>query len=212
MDMARVPLTKEKVETDRVILNVEKVALSEEQFFRLCSDNPDLRFELTAQKELIIMPPAFPQTGWRNNRICYRLTQWADEDGTGYVFDSSAGYTLPNGATRGPDASWIRRDHWKALGDEAEEEKKERFAHICPDFVVELMSISDRLKEQQAKMVEYIANGARLGWLIDPFDERVYIYRPDRPVECVENPAHVSGDPVLPGFVFNASEIFGNVR
>lgn len=205
--MARVPLTKEKAATNPLALNVKSVALSEEQLFRLCRDNPDLRFELTARKELIIMPLPKPKTSWRNNLICYRLTDWALKDGTGLVFESSAGYTLPNGAIRGPDASWIRRDRWEASGEE-QRENEDRFGHLCPDFVVELMSISDRLQVQQAKMVEYIDNGAFLGWLIDPFHKRVYVYRPGESAECLEAPTLVSGEPLLPGFVFNLSEIW----
>jgi Uma2 family endonuclease len=209
--MARMPLTKEEVTAARVVLNLESVGLSEEQFFRLCGDNPDLFLELTARKELIIMPPAKPKTSWRNNLICYRLTDWALKDGRGLVFESSAGYTLPNGATRAPDASWIRRERWEALGDVGNEEeldREENFAHICPDFAIELMSTSSSLSEQKTKMEEYIENGAQLGWLIDPFHKRVSIYRPGQPVETLENPAAIHGDLVLPGFVFDINEIW----
>jgi Uma2 family endonuclease len=202
--MARIPPTKEMAETDRLVLNVESVGLSEEQFFRLCRDNSDLRFELTAQRELIIMPPAGFRSGWRNNRICYRLTQWAEKDGTGIVSESSGGYTLPNGANRAPDASWIRSQRFDSLS----EDEQERFVHLCPDFVVELMSPSDRLQELQEKMDEYIANGAQLGWLIDPFNKCVYIYRAGQAVEYLENPTTISGDPTLAGFVFNVAEIW----
>ena len=206
--MARMPLTKETVETDRLVLNLKSVGLSEEQFFRLCRDNDNLCFELSARKELIIMSPVKPKTSWRNNLICYRLTKWALKDRTGLVFESSAGYTLPNGAIRAPDASWMLRERWEGLSEEQREEKEERFAHICPDFVVELMSPSSTLKEQKAKMDEYIANGAQLGWLIDPFNKCVYVYRPGQPVEYFENPTTISGDPALPGFVFNVAEIW----
>jgi len=202
-EMARVPLTKKEVVASRVVLNAKSVALTPEQFFRLCRDNPDLQLELTAQKEIVIMPPAGLKTSWRNSIICTRLTNWAEKDGTGIVLDATGGYTLPNEAVRAPDASWIRRQRWDALS----EDEKEKFGKIYPDFAIELKSPSDTLAEQQAKMSEYLDNGAELGWLIDPFDKRVYIYRPGETVECLENPTSISGDPVLPGFVFNVEEI-----
>jgi len=202
--MARVPLTKEQVASTKLVLNVENVGLTEEQFFQLCSDNRDLRMELTAQKELIIMPPAGLNSSWRNNILSTRLTNWAEKDGTGIVFDSSAGYRLPNSAIRGPDTSWVRRGRLDAF----DKKELEKFGHLCPDFVAELMSPSDTLSELQDKMAEYIANGAQLGWLIDPYEARVYIYRPGGPVECMENPVNISGDPILRGFVFNVAEIW----
>jgi Uma2 family endonuclease len=189
--MARMPLTEKEVAASRIGLSVKSVGLTPEQFFRLCSDNPDLRLELTAQKEIIIMPPAGLKTSWRNGIICTELTTWARKDGTGIALDATGGYTLPNEAVRGPDASWIRRERWDALSDE----EKEKFAEIYPDFAIELMS-------------EYLDNGVRLGWLIDPFNKRVYVYRPGKMAECLENPASISGDPVLPGFLFNVAEIW----
>jgi len=202
--MARVPLTKEQVASTKLVLNVENVGLTEEQFFQLCSDNRDLRMELTAQKELIIMPPAGLNSSWRNNILSTDLTIWARKDGTGIVYDSSAGYRLPNTAIRGPDTSWVRRERLDAF----DKKELEKFGHLCPDFVAELMSPSDSLSELQDKMAEYIANGAQLVWLIDPYEARVYIYRPGEPVECLENPVNISGDPVLRGFVFNVAEIW----
>jgi Uma2 family endonuclease len=187
-----------------MVLNVGKVGLTEDQFFQLCRDNSELRMELTAQKELIIMPPAGLNSSWRENILCTALTIWAAKDGTGVVFNASAGYRLPNGAIRGPDASWILR---KRL-DRFTHEELEKFGHLCPDFVAEVMSPSNTLSELQDKMAEYIANGAQLGWFIDPYDARVYVYRPGREVECVENPAVIRGDPVLPGFMFDVAEIF----
>ena len=202
--MARVPLTKEEVSPARLVLNVEKAGLTEEQFFQLCSDNRDLRMELTARKELIIMTPAGLKSSWRNAILTTRVTNWAEKDGTGIVFDSSAGYRLPNTAIRGPDTSWVRRDRLDAFTGK----ELEKFAHICPDFAAEIMSPSDTLAELQDKMAEYIANGAQLGWLIDPFEARVYVYRPGEAVECLENPTTITGDPVLPGFVFDIAEIW----
>jgi Uma2 family endonuclease len=201
--MARVPPVKEGIAPTRLVLNVEKVGITEEQFFQLCCDNRDLCMELTAQKELIIMPPAGVKSSWRENILCYQLTDWALKNGAGIVCGPSAGYTLPNTAVRSPDASWIRRDRLDAFDDE----ELEKFAHLCPDFVVEVMSPSDTLAELQDKMAEYIANGAQLGWLIDPFETRVYVYRPGKAVACLENPTTISGDPILQ-FVFGVAEIW----
>ncbi|MGH7966624.1 MAG: Uma2 family endonuclease, partial [Candidatus Binatia bacterium] len=180
-------------------LNVRPIRLTHEQFARLCQGNPDLRLELTARQELVIMPPAGSETGWRNNEVSYALTAWAKTDGTGLVFDSSAGFTLPNGAVRSPDAAWVRRERWNALT----KARRQGFAPLCPDFVVELRSPTDRLADLQEKMQEYIANGARLGWLLDPLDKRAYISRPGQPVESLDDPALLNGDTVLPGFVLH---------
>ena len=125
-------------------------------------------------------------------------------DGTGLAFDSSAGFTLPNGAIRSPDASWVRRERWNALTPD----QQEKFAPLCPDFVVELRSRTDRLSDLHDKLQEYIDNGARLGWLIDPIDKRVYVYRPGQPVESLDDPATLSGDPVLTGFVLPVRELW----
>jgi Uma2 family endonuclease len=185
-------------------LNLHETKLSEEQFVRLCQENPDLRLELTAQQELVIMPPTGLDSGWRNIRIARRLDTWTEADSTGIAFDSSTMFTLPNGAKRSPDASWIRRERWDALA----QDQRQGFGLICPDFVIELRSPSDRLKDLHEKMEEYIANGARLGWLIDPLEKRVYVYQPGQPVTTLDDPASVSGDPVLPGFVLQVRELW----
>ena len=185
-------------------LNVHDTHLTEEQFVLLCQENPDLRIELTAQGELVLMPPTGMETGRCNNRIAYRVTAWSDMDGSGVVFDSSTLFTLGNGAKRSPDVSWVRRERWDALS----EAQRRGFGPLCPDFVVELRSPSDRLADLQEKMQEYIANGARLGWLIDPQDKRVYVYRPGQSVEMLDDPPTVSGDPVLPGFVLSVRELW----
>ena len=185
-------------------LNVHDTKLTEDQFVRLCQENPDLQLELTARGELVIMPPTGSETGRRNNRLAYRITAWADNDGSGVVFDSSTLFTLPDGAKRSPDVSWVRRERWEVLS----REQREGFAPLCPDFVVELRSPTDRLKDLQEKLREYIDNGARLGWLIDPVEKRIYIYRPDQPVEVLDDPPTVNGDPVLSGFVLPVRELW----
>lgn len=185
-------------------LNVQAIDLTDTQFDRLCHDNPDLRLELTAQRTLVIMSPTGSKTGWRNSKLNQRLANWAEQDGTGLAFDSSTGFTLPNGAKRSPDAAWVRRERWEALS----EAQQEGLAPLCPDFVVELRSPDDRLTALQEKMEEYITNGAQLGWLMDPRTRQVYIYRPQSIVEVLETPPILSGDPVLPGFVFHPHEIW----
>ena len=185
-------------------LNVQAIKLTGEQFARLCQQNPDFRIELTAQQELVIMPPTGSRTGRRNSRLTRYLDLWAEAEGSGIAFDSSTMFTLPNGAIRSPDASWVRKERWDALT----EDQQEGFAPLCPDFVVELRSRTDRLSDLHDKMQEYIDNGARLGWLIDPLDKRVYVYRPGQQLETLDDPATLSGDPVLPGFVLPVRELW----
>jgi Uma2 family endonuclease len=179
-------------------------SMTVEQFYEFCSANRDLRIERTASGEVIIMPPAFADTGNRNIKIAQQLANWADRDGTGETFDSSAGFTLPNGATRSPDASWIKLDRWNTLT----EEEKASFAPIFPDFVIELKSASDTLSSLQKKMQEYIDNGVSLGLLIDRKNRKVYIYRPDGEPEILDNPETVSCEPELPGFVLQMAKIW----
>lgn len=202
--MAQPPPAVDRDTPRTLRLNFQSIEPTDEQFYQLCRDNPDVRFELTAQRELVIMAPTGSKTGWRNSRLNQRLANWAEQDGTGLCFDSSTGFTLPNGAKRSPDASWLKRERWDALTPG----QQEGFAPLCPDFVVELRSPEDRLPALQDKMSEYIQNGAQLGWLIDPTDKCVYFYRPGGGAECVQDPAAINGDPVLPGFVFRLSEIW----
>jgi Uma2 family endonuclease len=185
-------------------INLQSLRLNDEQFDDLCRDNPDLRLELTAEGELIIMPPTGFMNGWRNSNLNAQLFNWTKTDGTGICFDSSIFFTLPNGAKRSPDASWISLERCNALTDD----EKEGFAPICPDFVLELRSPTDRLSTLQDKMLEYIENGAQLGWLIDPKNKQVFVYRPSQAVEVLENPENLSGEPVLKGFVLSLSEIW----
>jgi Uma2 family endonuclease len=185
-------------------ISVRRTQLTEDQFMELCQENPELRLELTAQGELIIMPPVSSEGGWRSGEVFYCLTAWTKKNGTGISFDSSTGFTLPNGAIRSPDASWMRRERWEALI----RAQRVKFAPICPDFVIEVRSETDRLSDLLEKMQEYLDNGARLGWLIDPIDKRAYVYRPDQSVEILDNPSSLSGDSVLPGFILNLQEVW----
>jgi Uma2 family endonuclease len=178
--------------------------LDDEEFDEFCRINSELRIERTKEGAIIIMPPTTSKAGHRNFKLAVRFGVWAEQDGTGVGFDSSAGFTLPNGAKRAPDVSWIRNERWEALT----EQQQDMFAPICPDFVVELRSKTDSLKTLQEKMEEYIENGARLGWLIDPLKKQVHVYRPDAAVEVMDNPQTVCGEPLLRGFVLNVQEIW----
>ena len=189
---------------DRLALNLRAVKITPDQFLQLCADNHALRLELTADSELIIMPPTGLTTSSRNSDLNYQLTHWSYREGTGITFDSSAGFTLPNGAVRAPDASWLLLSRWQTLTPD----QQAKFAPICPDFVIELRSPTDDLPIIQTKMAEYLNNGARLGWLIDPQNRQVHIYRPNRPITILTAPTTVSGDPELPGFTLNLQTIW----
>jgi Uma2 family endonuclease len=195
------------VEIPPLVLRLAPVInMSDEQFFELCHLNRDLRLERTSQGDLVIMPPTGGETGRTNFKLTQVFGNWVDVDGTGVGFDSSTGFTLPNGAKRSPDLAWVQCERWEALTPE----QRRQFPPLCPDFVLELRSPSDALATVQAKMQEYLDNGARLGWLIDPIEKKVYTYRPQAPVECLDNPQTVSGDPVLPGFVLELGRVWDN--
>lgn len=185
-------------------LNVRGVIVTDEQFELLCRENPELRLELTAQKELVIMPPTGYETGRRNLRLGRHLDVWAENDGTGTATDSSTLFVLPNGAKRSPDAAWVRQERVNPIP----KDRREGPLPLCPDFVIELRSPTDRLIDVQEKMQEYLDNGALLGLLLDPFEKRVYLYRPGQSVEVLDDPETVSGDPVLPGFVLHVRELW----
>ncbi|AFY40815.1 Uma2 family endonuclease [Nostoc sp. PCC 7107] len=181
------------------------LCVTQEQFTALAAANRDLRLERTAKGELIVNLPTGWETGKRNWNIAGELYLWWRNGGEpGQAFDSSTGFVLPNGAIRSPDASWVSQERWEALTPE----QKGTFANICPDFVVELRSNSDTIKTLQEKMREYIENGAKLGWLIDPQQRRVEIYHPSLAVEVLENPVELSGEKVLPGFVLNLRRVW----
>jgi len=180
------------------------ISLTDEAFYQLCRANPDVKFERSPKGELIIMSPTGGEGGRRNSDIAVDLGLWNRQSQLGYTFDSSTGFKLPNGATRSPDAAWIERSRWEALSPEA----REKFSPIAPDFLIELRSATDPLPELQAKMREYQSNGVRLGWLINPQECQVEIYRPGQTVEVLQSPQTLSGETVLPGFVLSLERIF----
>ena len=179
------------------------VELTDEQFYQLCQANPDIRLERTDEGELVVMPPAGGGSSKRNADITTDLNIWNRKTRLGVVFDSSGGFSLPKGGDRSPDAAWVKLERWEALTVE----EQERFLPLAPDFVIELRSPSDNLKKAQAKMKEYRDNGVRLGWLIDPQNKRVEVYRLGQDVEVLECPTSLSGEDVLPGFILDLSQI-----
>ena len=178
--------------------------LSDDDFFEFCRENPDVRIEMDKNGDIDIMPPTGAETGIKNFKLTTKFGNWVEKDGTGEGFDSSTGFTLPNGARRSPDVSWMTLKKWNAIP----KARRKKFAPVCPDFVVELRSETDTLKKLQEKMEEYIENGASLGWLIDAAKRKIYVYRPDAKVEILENPTKISGEPFLKGFTLNLKEIW----
>jgi Uma2 family endonuclease len=179
-----------------------ELTLDDEQFYRLCVANRDLRLERTAKGNLIIMPPTGWETGRRNFSLIRELAIWVKADGTGVGFDSSTGFILPNGAIRSPDAAWIKRERLEALNP-----NPNGFLPLCPNFAIELRSASDHLSTVREKMEEYLENGMQLGWLINPQDKQVEIYRQGKAVEVLQSPVSLSGEDVLSGFVLDLQDI-----
>ncbi|MEY3329755.1 MAG: hypothetical protein RLZZ115_2638 [Cyanobacteriota bacterium] len=180
------------------------LSITHENFVQLAQINRDLQLERTATGELIVMPPTGSETGNRNLDIAGQLWLWNRQNQLGIAFDSSTGFHLPNGADRSPDASWIRQERWDLLT----QEEREIFAPICPDFVLELRSKNDAIEKLQAKMIEYIENGASLGWLIDRKNKTVEIYRQNQDIELLNHPLILSGEDILPGFMLNLTEVW----
>ena len=190
---------------NRVTLNFPSIlTLTDEQFTQLAALNQDLQLELTAKGELIIMPPTGGETGNRNFELDGQLWYWNRQTGLGKAFDSSTGFRLPQGSTRSPDAAWITLERWNNLTPA----QRKKFLPLCPDFVVELVSESDDVAETRLKMQEYLDNGLRLGWLINPQLQQVEIYRPNQEVERLQSPIRLSGENVLPGFTLDLQPIF----
>lgn len=181
------------------------IKLTDNQFYQLCQDNPDIKFERNQWGELIIMPPTGGETGNRNSEMNAEFVIWNRQTKLGKVFDSSTCFKLPNNSERSPDVSWIQIDRWNSLS----QEQQEKFPPIAPDFVLELMSPSDRLKDTQEKMQEYMAAGVKLGWLLNRKTRRVEIYRQGKEVEVLDSPKSLSGEDVLPGFVLDLSIVWG---
>ena len=170
---------------------------SEEDFFNFCVANPELNLERDKDGNVLIMSPIFLKSGMFESRVMIALGNWNEQTGLGYTFSSQSGFTLPNKAVRSPDASWIIRQRI----DELPEGELDRFGRICPDFVVEIRSKADRLQALQEKMQEYLDNGCRLGFLIDPYEMKAWIYRPGKDAELITDfTASLSGEDVLPGF------------
>ncbi|MEG4022829.1 Uma2 family endonuclease [Microcoleus sp. S13C4] len=179
------------------------IKLTSEQFYQLCEENPELKLERNANGELIVMPPTGGETGKSNSTANAQIWTWNERTELGEVFDSSTGFTLPNKADRSPDVSWVEKARWEALTPE----QKDNFIPLCPDFVIEFLSASDRLTKTQEKMQEYMQNGCRLGWLINHKKREVEIYRLGQKVEVLTSPLTISGENVLPGFVLNLQKI-----
>jgi Uma2 family endonuclease len=178
--------------------------MNDQEFFEFCQLNPDLRIERTSKGDISVMAPTGGKTGRRNAKLIARVVVWAEQDATGDVFDSSTVFTLPNSAKRSPDVSWVSKNRWDALT----QNEKEQFPPVCPDFVVELRSRTDSVAELQVKLEEYIANGAQLGWLIDPLERKVHVYRPGLAAEILNDPETLSGEPLLKGFTLDLRSLW----
>jgi Uma2 family endonuclease len=178
--------------------------MTPDEFYQFCLQNPDMRAELTAEGEVVSMSLSGGGTGARNAHVVKVLGQWADRDESGSVFDSSTGFILPNGAVRSPGASWVRRERLAHLSPD----EVERFLPLCPDFVAEIASPSDRLPDLQAKLDEYMNNGAQLGWLIIPDTRSVYVYRPGKTTRHLNDIDKVDEEPVLPGFILDLTSVW----
>jgi len=181
--------------------------MTDDEYFQFCQINQDLRIERTAQGDILIMPPAGGESSFRNNELSAELRDWARKDARGRAFDSSVGYILPSRAAYSPDASWVLRSRFNVLT----KEQKRKFLPLCPDFVVELMSPSDRLSKAKAKMQEWIANGVQLGWLLDPDHRTVYIYRSAGEPEQIVNPERLVGESPVAGFVLELADIWAGL-
>jgi Uma2 family endonuclease len=187
-----------------LILDCHSINLTDEQFFQLCINNPDLKFERNTQGDLIIMSPTGGETGNRNGKLTQQLFNWTDHNLTGIAFDSSTGFKLPNGADRSSDASWITLEKWQNLTPK----QRQKFLPFAPDFVVELLSPTDQLEVTRKKMLEYLENGTKLGWLINRQTRQVEIYRHGKEVEILDQPQTISGEDILPGFLLDLTVIW----
>ncbi|WP_239112917.1 Uma2 family endonuclease [Halomicronema sp. CCY15110] len=188
-----------------VLHQLPELRMSDGQFFQFCQDNPAWNIERSAAGEILVMSPTGAETGERNFDLIGQLWLWTKRDGRGKGFDSSTGFRLPNGAVRSPDAAWVLKSRWEALSPQ----ERQGFPLLCPDFVLELRSPTDLLVTLQDKMQEYLANGAQLGWLIDPLEGQVWVYRPHQAIAGLAKPQQVLGDPVLAGFGLDLRDFWG---
>ncbi len=177
--------------------------LTDEQFEQICARNPDLKFERTAQGELVVVALTGGETGRRNMKLSARLENWSDRTQLGVAFDSSTGFRLPDGSIRSPDAAWVSLKRWQELTPE----QRKKYVPLCPEFLVELKSSSDEIEDVQAKMKEYLANGLQLGWLLNPENQTVEVYQPNVAVEVLQQPTSISGSPTLPDFILDLAGI-----
>ncbi len=192
--------TLEQIESPALLVHMRPLfEMDDDTFAAFCRINRDLRIEMTADGDIILMPPTGGRTGNRNAKLTQQVANWTDTDNTGVSFASSTLFKLPDGAKRSPDVSWMRREKLQQLTDE----QKDKFLPLCPDFVIELRSLSDSLTELQEKMREYIKNGVQLGWLIDPQQRQVFVYRADNSVERIDNPKAIAGEALLAGFTLD---------
>jgi Uma2 family endonuclease len=193
------------IEQEPLVVHTRPVIdMDDEQFFQFCQLNRDLQIERSSERDIIIMAPEAGSTGRGSSKLNTLFDQWSERDGTGQVFGSSTGFTLPNGAIRSPDVAWVRNERIDSLTDE----QWQKFLPLCPDFVLELRSPSDPLRNLQKKMEEYRQNGAQLGWLLDPLNKQVHVYRQGTPAEVLADPMSVSGEPLLRGFVLEVPLIW----
>jgi Uma2 family endonuclease len=189
---------------DSLILLTTGRPVTRAEYRAFCEANPDLRIERSPDGELIVMAPAHARSGDQNAELTTQLRVWARRDGTGVSFDSSTGFDLPDGSNRSPDASWVLKSRLAVL----RREQRDGYPEICPDFVAELRSSTDSLRNLQAKMKEYLACGARLAWLIDPAERRAWIYRAGVDVETLDDPSTIAAGPLMPGFVLDLNPIW----
>jgi Uma2 family endonuclease len=207
MSTANLPLASPPTAFDFPAISIHlspAYPMTQDQFFDFCQQNEGKRFERTAEGEIIIMAPSGGEAGFQDAEVCTQLSIWAKTIGKGKVTGSSGGFILPNGANRAPEAAWITPEQMAALTPE----QRKKFLPICPFFLIEVKSPSDSLKTLQDKMGEYIANGCKLGWLIDPSSLQVHVYRPGQPVQVLDNPQTLKGEPELPGFMLDLEPVW----
>lgn len=178
--------------------------LSSDEFFDFCRVNEELSFERDEQGNIVLVASTGTISGYYNNSISAQLYNWNKAKQLGKTFDSNTGFTLPDGSQRSPDASWISNKKWAALNLA----ERQKFAFVCPEFIIELKSINDHLNYLQSKMEMWMNNGVELAWLIDPYEQNIHIYEPLKQVKIISNfKQPVSGEPVLPNFLLDLADL-----